>query len=178
MRKHYVLKRVSLVSQRNGRNLKLIDIASISLRDASCVESTARQKFCRSSCSANAHSFISFILRQFWWAYMYEIEEKSFHFATYLSSLLYDVLSGLICASKYERDCDKWSRPTLISLPERQGIGKLSTLRLRGRNPGKRSGNTPRSRITRFTLFLFCFFRKCVCVHFICCYGANAGICQ
>ena len=88
---------------------------------------------------------------------MYEIEEKSFHFATYLPSLLYDVLSGLICASKYERDRDKWSRPTLISLPERQGIGKLSTLRLRGRNPGKRSGNTPRSRITRFTLFLFCF---------------------
>lgn len=60
--------------------------------------------------------------------------------------------------SKYERDRDKWSRPTLISLPERQGIGKLSTLRLRGRNPGKRSGNTPRSRITRCTLFLFCFF--------------------
>ena len=76
---------------------------------------------------------------------MYEIEEKSFHFATYLPSLLYDVLSGLICASKYERDCDKWSRPTLISLPERQGIGKLSTLRLRGRNPGKRSGNTPKT---------------------------------
>ena len=64
---------------------------------------------------------------------MYEIEEKSFHFATYLPSLLYDVLSGLICASKYERDRDKWSRPTVIFRPERQGIGKLSTLRLRGR---------------------------------------------
>lgn len=87
---------------------------------------------------------------------MYEIEEKSFHFATYLPSLLYDVLSGLICASKYERDRDKWTRPTLISLPERQGIGKLSTLRRRGRNPRKRPGNTPRSRTTRFSLF-FCF---------------------
>ena len=60
--------------------------------------------------------------------------------------------------SKYERDRDKWTRPTLISLPERQGIGKLSTLRRRGRNPRKRSGNTPRSRTTRFSFFFVLFF--------------------
>ena len=81
--------------------------------------------------------------------------------------------------SKYERDRDKWTRPTLISLPERQGIGKLSRLRRRGRNPRKRSGNTPRSRTTRFSFFFcFVFFRKCVCIFAFfwkCVFSGNAS---